>query len=169
MMTCRNMMLIFRSESHDREEESLTAQEIKGQCLCGTVKYRFTAEELMAYQCHCSICRKSNGTAFSTMIFAEEPHFSWLCGQELITTYAKETGFKVQFCSQCGSPVPNQFRDYPLYSIPAGSLDHHHEIEVAAQIYLDSRANWDNDFVAGHRIAGAPNIRQMLELLHVQI
>lgn len=143
--------------------------EIHGQCSCGAVEFKFSAKSLLAYQCHCSICRKATGSAFSTTLLAPESSFEWIRGKEKLSSYSRDSGYKVNFCSYCGNPVPNKFRNYPLYSVPAGSLDNSDDIIVAVQIYLGSRAKWDTDLNEGEQFAETPAINEMLELLHAHV
>jgi hypothetical protein len=39
---------------------------VRGQCLCGAVTFEVSAELGMVTHCHCSMCRKFHGSAFST-------------------------------------------------------------------------------------------------------
>ena len=142
---------------------------LHGKCACGEVEFKFTANSPIAYQCYCSICRRATGSAFSTTILAPESNFIWLLGEEKISSYSKENGYKVNFCSNCGSPVPNRFRNYPLYSVPVGSLVDSDDIKIAVQIYLGSRASWDKDQIEGEQFATMPSLDEMFEMMHVDI
>lgn len=143
--------------------------EIHGQCSCGDVEFEFSTEALFAYQCHCSICQKATGSAFSTTLLAPESDFVWIRGEEKISSYEKESGYKVNFCSRCGSPVPNKFRSFPLFSVPAGSLDNSNDIKVVVQIYLGSRAKWDKSHIEERKFVEMPAINEMLEFLHADV
>ena len=44
-------------------------KQLKGQCLCGSIQYEIDKVEPKMAHCHCSMCRKFHGAAFST--FAE--------------------------------------------------------------------------------------------------
>ncbi|WP_227510381.1 GFA family protein [Acinetobacter equi] len=50
-------------------------------------------------------------------------NFEWLSGFELTKTYKKETGFTANFCTLCGSTLPNQVPSLALMWIPLGALD----------------------------------------------
>ena len=141
---------------------------IYGQCSCGTVKFKFNVKGPFAYQCHCSICRKATGSAYSTTLMAPEQNFVWSEGSEMVSSYSRENGYKVNFCSCCGSPVPNKFRDLPLYSVPLGSLDNEPVINVVVQIYLGSKAKWEKEQLEGQQYVEMPSLDEMLEYLHVR-
>lgn len=142
--------------------------EIGGRCSCGAVEFTFSPESLLAYECHCSICRKATGSAFSTTLMAPERTFSWVHGEGSVASYAKEGGYMVNFCSRCGSPVPNRFRNFPLYCVPVGSLDGSPDITVIVKLHLGSRAQWDKDTFEGKQFFEMPTLKEMLALLHVQ-
>lgn len=139
-----------------------------GQCSCGSVAFKFSSDAVRAYQCHCSICRKATGSAFSTTVMAPEAYFEWTHGQEIITSYSKKSGYKVSFCSRCGSPVPNKFRGLPLYTVPAGSLEDSGALEIVVHLHLGSKAAWDLNPVTGHQFNEIPSLQTVLELLHAE-
>ncbi len=142
--------------------------ELSGSCSCGAVKFRIGQRRLRAYQCHCSICRKATGSACSTTVIVPELLFAWRGGEEKIATYAKADGYKVSFCSNCGSPLPNRFRGYPLYSVPLGSLDGEPEVVMAVQLHLGSKAAWDSGGFEGEPCQAMPSLDEMLELLQLR-
>lgn len=72
---------------------------IEGSCLCGSVRYQ--AEQAagpLAY-CHCRMCRKAHGTAFSAILPVEKNGFSWVDGTELLTSF--ESSHLMQYCLKC--------------------------------------------------------------------
>lgn len=139
-----------------------------GQCSCGSVTFKFSSNTLLAYQCHCSICRRATGSAFSTTIMASETSFEWERGKDKVGTYTKESGYKVSFCTQCGSPVPNKFRGLPLYTVPAGSLDDSSSLEIVVHLHLGSQAAWDREPATGDKFDEIPSLQTVMELLHAQ-
>ena len=141
----------------------------QGRCLCGAVEFKFSTDALLAYQCHCSLCRKATGSAFTTTLIALESGFVWSCGEDKVSSYSRESGYKIQFCSCCGSPVPNKFRAYPLFSVPVGTLEGLPDIKVVFQLHLGSRATWDKDHFEGHQFVEMLTINEMLKFLHMHI
>ena len=98
---------------------------------------------------------------------APEIAFQWLRGEELVASHTKEGGYRLDFCSRCGSPVPNKFRGFPLYSVPVGSIDGDPDISVAVQLHLTSRAKWDKPTSDGQHFDEMPSLAEMLELLGI--
>jgi hypothetical protein len=46
-----------------------------GGCLCGDIRFKAGKDPVWVGHCHCTLCRKQTGTAFTTgAIFAEDVH-----------------------------------------------------------------------------------------------
>jgi len=116
----------------------------KGSCLCETVKFEITGEIHDLVFCHCSRCRKAQGSAFATNgnVLASDFHF--ITGEENLTGYESSPGQTKYFCKSCGSPImsktasaPNQVR------IRLGTIDSDISERPIAHIFAASKANWD--------------------------
>ena len=83
---------------------------MKGECLCGSVSFEIEGDLPNLYQCHCSLCRKATGSSANAATLVNEEHFRWLSGQSEIRSFQKPTGYRSDFCSVCGSPVPFNLR-----------------------------------------------------------
>lgn len=141
--------------------------DIYGQRSCGTVAYTFKSDKLIAYQCHCSVCRKATGSAYSTTLMAPQNGFQWLRGETLLSSYTKENGYRHAFCSRCGSPMPNKFRGLPLFSVPAGSIEGDPLVDIKVQLFVASKANWEKGQLEGKQFDDMPSLREILELLDI--
>ena len=116
---------------------------MKGKCLCGAVEFELDGEIPNLYQCHCSLCRKVTGSSANAAFRIGADQFNWIRGEQLISDYVTDTGFKSQFCSMCGSPLPNLTGDDSAYWVPVGLLEDSAEIELVAHLFVGSRAAWD--------------------------
>jgi hypothetical protein len=56
--------------------------------------------------CHCDLCRRANGTAFSANARIPLERYRVIKGEDLISEYESSPGARRCFCSRCGSPVP---------------------------------------------------------------
>lgn len=113
-----------------------------GQCLCGTVQFSLTSSLPNFYQCHCRLCQKVTGSSANAGTLVEKAQFKWLSGTDNITSYTRSTGYRVDFCKTCSSPVPNPLRSTELVWIPVGLLDNP-EGNVVIHLHSDSKAGWD--------------------------
>lgn len=116
-----------------------------GQCLCGGVRYEivdFVTHSIA--NCHCSMCRKFHGAAFATYGSVKREHFTWVAGEELLTSYQAPNGTVRRFCSQCGSSLtfaPLK-HDGSMVEIALGTLNTPIPYRANAHIYCAYKANW---------------------------
>lgn len=116
---------------------------IKGNCLCGDIEFKLNGDLPHIYQCHCSLCRKVSGSSSNSAMLVKIDAFQWICGEQYISSFTTEAGFKSDFCSRCGSPVPNLLKNSTGYWVPAGLLEEPTNVSVAAHVYVGSKARWD--------------------------
>ena len=138
---------------------------MRGQCLCGAVQFEVSATSLGLYRCHCSLCRRQSGTASNLATIVSNSQFRWIAGEDKITSWQKASGFRSDFCSVCGSTVPNPLRTINRTWIPAGLLDERADLEVVADIHLGSRAAWDATAPTGFQHDELPEFKAFLRVL----
>ena len=98
---------------------------MRGSCLCGGVRYRINGRLFDAMHCHCSMCRKAQGS------------------EDLITFYESSPGNHRGFCRVCGSPILSKFDAYPDYlGLPLGPLDDDPLIRPKRHVHVASKAPW---------------------------
>ncbi|MBF2761727.1 MAG: GFA family protein [Ectothiorhodospiraceae bacterium AqS1] len=114
---------------------------IEGGCLCGIVRYAITGPLTSADHCHCSICRRQHGAAFSTYASFESGDFRWLSGEDAIKVHETETGAGWCFCRECGSSLAGTERGR-ITSITLGTVDGDPNIEPGLHIFVGSKAPW---------------------------
>lgn len=114
-----------------------------GGCLCGKVRYELDRKFLNAIHCHCSMCQRAHGGAYSTHLAFRADQLNWLTGRELLVAYESSKGAYREFCSACGSHIliHGQTGDDSL-SIPAGTLDGDPPITDLGQIFVNDRLHW---------------------------
>lgn len=139
---------------------------VQGSCLCGAVQFEVAGPLPLLYQCHCSLCRKQGGSVSNTGLIVAADKFRWLAGEELIGKWQRSSGFRSHFCSRCGAPVPNPLRDTGYVWVPSGLLDGDEPLEIAAQLYIGSRAPWARLPAGGLRFETAPPLDELIALLH---
>jgi hypothetical protein len=139
---------------------------MRGCCLCGEIEFEILGRLPKLYQCHCGLCRKQSGGASNAATVVDAHQMSSIKGAEVIRTWRKNTGFRSDFCVNCGSPVPNPLGDKPYYWIPAGLLDGPLESTVAAHFHVGSKAEWEPIPGQGAICAELPDLNEVLELLN---
>ena len=111
---------------------------VRGSCLCRGVSWQVARPLKFMSHCHCSMCRKSHGSAFGTYVGASAQGYR-LQGEELIGTYRSSASNARHFCTRCGSIVPNP-PEGPDVRMPAGCLDDDPGVRPAAHIFVGSKA-----------------------------
>ena len=76
---------------------------LNGSCLCGSIAYEAYAELSRIVHCHCQTCRKTHGSAFSSVTAVPRENFRWTRGAELLGAIESSPGKFRRFCSKCGS------------------------------------------------------------------
>lgn len=118
---------------------------IKGSCLCGKVSYEYRGELGPIVFCHCSRCRKAQGSAFGTNSPVKAADFSLLSGEDVLREYESSPGKHRVFCSHCGSPLYSRNSAIPgVLRLRVGSLDTPITARPVAHIYASSHAEWES-------------------------
>lgn len=116
----------------------------EGGCLCGKVRFQITGEIRDIIYCHCSRCRKAQGSAFASNGNVDAGNFNFLSGEELLTGYESTPGQTKYFCRHCGSPIISKSVSAPdTVRIRLGVIDSDIEERPMAHIFVTSKANWE--------------------------
>ena len=115
----------------------------KGSCLCGAVEYEITGSLDSIVYCHCSRCRKANGSAFAAVSPVAASDFRIIKGQESLRSYLTDAGVHRVFCGTCGSPIIGKRDSAPeTVRVRIGTLDTPLDTKVSAHIFVGSKAEW---------------------------
>ena len=124
----------------------------RGECNCGAVAFEISADLSSVVVCHCSICRRSTGSNGIAVVVIDNNAFRWMRGEEQIATWKKPNAdWQTWFCRVCGSPLPGKNDESRMF-IPAGSIsDGGEALRVTHNIWVDSKADWDEIGDSGKR------------------
>lgn len=130
---------MFSSMPGDKDVAPLT-----GGCLCGGIQYRIDGPFIgPVVHCHCSMCRKVQGSAFATNASVARKDFSLVKGADLITEYESSPGKLRCFCRVCGSPMySRRVDDAGTLRVRFGTLDGDPGVRAVAHFAVDSKALW---------------------------
>lgn len=116
---------------------------IAGSCLCGGVRYRAARRAGPMGNCHCSMCRKAHGAAFSTIQPVRREGFAWESGEALLRGYESSPGKRRWFCSRCGShDASTRDAERDTLLLRAGSIESGAEAGPVAYGWVGSKAPW---------------------------
>lgn len=116
---------------------------LRGSCLCGGVRYEIHGDLTGALNCHCTMCRKAQGSAFRSRARVNASDFKWIAGQDLLTYYESSPGNHRGFCRVCGAPILTRLDDQPdVFGLPLGALDDDPGVKPAFHVFVGSKAPW---------------------------
>ena len=119
--------------------------QIKGGCLCGSVRYESADQPVMSAVCHCTHCQKQSGSAFSTNVVVPAAQFN-VTAQTLATFYdVGDSGLPVKrhFCNRCGSSIYTELAANPgVVVIKAGTLDDTSWVGPQVHMWRTSAQTW---------------------------
>jgi hypothetical protein len=116
---------------------------LRGSCLCEEVVFEIDGNVSPMEACHCSRCRKTSGSAFSTALLCATSSFRWVRGSKKITSFRLPSGFAHDFCSVCGSPTPGP-TDEKVIGIPVGCLESDPGTRIKWHAFVASKAEWES-------------------------
>ena len=118
---------------------------IEGGCLCGKIQFKIVGKPLLMGYCHCARCRKAAGSAFSANAIVRRADFSWIKGEELVSTYEASdvsNSLKRSFCSHCGSYLGEPYAKGEYLTLAASAFDTDPGIRATFHEYTAHKAPW---------------------------
>lgn len=116
---------------------------LKGSCLCGGIGYEITGPVGRSLYCHCSMCRKSHGSAFRARLAVPRSSFRIVRGEDLLVEYRSSASTVRRFCRVCGSPMMNSWDPEPdNYGLAMGTLEDDPGVRASCHVFVGSKAPW---------------------------
>jgi hypothetical protein len=117
---------------------------IEGGCRCGAVRYTLPMEALPpAYACHCHLCQRWSGSAFSLQLLIGEGQLELTGPIETVEFTTEDRVSTQRVCGSCHTRIYNTNSRRPgLAVVRAGTLDRSEELECAAHIFPNYRQRW---------------------------
>ena len=116
-----------------------------GGCLCGYVRFEIKGPIRNIVYCHCSQCRKAQGSAFATNGIVKVSDFDILTGVDSLAGYESSPGQTKYFCKICGSPILSKSESRPeQVRVRLGTIDSEIGERPIAHIFSTSKASWEN-------------------------
>jgi hypothetical protein len=115
---------------------------VTGECFCGKVSYEINGVLRDARSCHCSRCRKAFSSQASAYALVNPDEFTWITGEECLTSYVGKHRLGLQFCSLCGSTLCGIYEGV-VHGVTLGCVNGDPEIEIGYHIFTGSKAVWE--------------------------
>jgi len=125
-------------------------------CLCKKITFEVNSFLESFGHCHCNMCQKFHGAAFSTFIEVKKIDLHWLSGEVLLKEYRADNGTVRTFCSCCGSSLlfeSKYNRNENTIEVALAAFDSITGVHADAHIYTESKVGWFdiNDNLPQHR------------------
>ena len=117
---------------------------VEGGCRCGACRYTLASDDLPpVYACHCHICQRWSGSAFSVQALVPEAALT-VSGPVVLYEKRTEDRTSVQrVCGICHSRLYNTNTRRPgVAVVRAGTLDRSEELECRAHIFTAYKQGW---------------------------
>src|SRR6185503_11754000 len=78
---------------------------LRGQCLCGAVRFEIIPPTKWCAHCHCSMCRRAHGAGYVTWVGVPEGQLRIIAGEDRLVRYPSSAQASRRFCGACGSSL----------------------------------------------------------------
>jgi hypothetical protein len=117
----------------------------EGGCLCGAVRFQAQGRPLRVLACHCTLCQRVTGSAFSVEpVFLK--HKVRFTGEPAHYEHRPPEHGRIMvfsFCGKCGNRIGLTLERFPQVQILyAGAFDDPTWLKPAAHIFTDSAVSW---------------------------
>ena len=113
----------------------------ESRCLCGDHAWRVDEPLQLLHHCHCTFCRKHQGSACATVGAVPPQAFRWISQGDAIE-YQSSPGLPRRSCARCGSPLPGPPHESGLVFVMAGALEGDPGSRPSSHIFVASKAPW---------------------------
>ena len=118
-----------------------------GGCQCGKITYEISADPIMTYACHCTICQTQSGSAFGMAAVFDGSAISWSGIEPAhFTRPGHSREFRCYFCPKCGTRLYHQWftedGDYPFLSVKPGTLNDTSWFRPGCHVWTQSAQPW---------------------------
>ena len=130
--------------AHSRRIE--ISQTHQGGCLCGSVRFEASGRPLMVMVCHCSMCQRATGSAFSVEPVFLKTNVQFHGGP--LASYAYQSPdhgrrLNFTFCPTCGNRLGLTLDRFPQVQVTyAGTFDDPAWLTPDSHIFTKSAVPW---------------------------
>jgi hypothetical protein len=115
---------------------------LTGRCGCNAVAYEVSDEFVNAFNCHCSNCRATTGSAFLPWGEIQREKLTVSKGSEQLRARGDPEGLHEVRCGACWSLIYWTARDGAYVRVPYGTLVDEPALKPTAHMFVGSKAAW---------------------------
>ncbi|KAJ7843498.1 Mss4-like protein [Mycena leptocephala] len=112
----------------------------KGACLCGKTTIELTSTHVEQIICHCTDCKQTSGSAFSTNVLAPRKDVT-ITGPVGYSVKAASGNIVTRiFCSTCGSAISHLSAAFgDAQAIHTGNFPEFAKVPIGAELFVKDR------------------------------
>ena len=114
---------------------------LRGRCACNAIAYEVADEFVVAYNCHCSNCRATTGSAFLPWGEIECEKLRLTKGADSLMVIGDPDAHHGMRCGVCGSLLYWTARSTNV-RVPYGTLVDEPTLKPMAHMFVGSKAPW---------------------------
>lgn len=119
------------------------ANQHRGSCLCGGVRYEVQGPLPPLEACHCQQCQRAQGGPLVVVAPLAAAAFRLLAGDALLGHFRSSAGKERVFCTRCGSPLFSRRDDLPdRLRLRIGTLEGPTGSVIASHAHVASKADY---------------------------
>lgn len=117
---------------------------IFGGCNCSAVRYVVRRQPLTCYICHCHLCQKRTGSAFSMSLVLPADGVEVIEGEAATSERIRPDGGinRSYECANCDSRLWTAREGAPTVNLRVGTLDVTEQVRPVAQMWVSSAQAW---------------------------
>lgn len=113
-----------------------------GSCACGAVQFSADARPKSVIHCHCGLCRRLSGAAFTTWVSYPREAFN-LSGEATLCRFEASPNTTRHFCRICGTHIYSLDVRYPdIVGVPAGIISDALSRDPEGHYFVEYKASW---------------------------
>ena len=118
------------------------SDELRGSCLCRSIRYRITGTPIAQSSCHCRSCRLAAGAPSVAWITVKRDDFALIAGDA--ARFRSSPSVVRTFCAKCGTPLTYQHDHDPrTIDVTTATLDQPDAFPPTREIWLEDKLAWE--------------------------
>ncbi|KAJ7585820.1 Mss4-like protein [Mycena floridula] len=112
----------------------------RGSCICGQTTIEIASTHAEQFLCHCSDCRHTSGSAFSTNVLAQTKDVTIKGPVKEYSTKAAAGHIVTRvFCSNCGSSITLTAPSSDNQAIQTGNFPEFTQVPITIELFVKDR------------------------------
>lgn len=114
---------------------------VRGQCLCGKVRYQIPDSPKYIFNCHCTICRERSGAPFTTWLLYNNQSVSITKGD--LSYFESNPNVMRGFCKKCGTDISWINKEKSKWiGLTLGTCKNQNQFKPSSDIWVRSKLEW---------------------------